>query len=438
MKRLNFLAVLLACAGLFVAAHSQTYNDVRIAHIFANWRDTVPTKFYERARINGFNYVLIQITMLGEKGNPNPAWSNGEYDTTHANAKLLNWLRKEFKKADTYGLKIIPELATNNKRGAMWDDTDNNNIAWQNRLPNNLHDEEIKKAIIRTPAFAPDTAFERTFKWGLTAVCKAFKNARNMDGLSYSQLDYIHFGADEPTYSLSVRGKNVVLANLCATDTLWLRGKNLHTGTVQTKITALLGISIRRKAEMIREVGILYGHNAIKGMYYADMLDPFSLGGYFQLVGFNSYANPTWNSFSSPISTYDGLADNADVRAVIDKSVPVVWNYTSHAYDDTLKTYDTYATFSHLKNKGFKFMYGSALTENGNPVEQSRIAHLTRQGGIAASPVFYGFLIGAASFHWCRNINSFNDAKDKYDQAPEFRTMEYLSSTLWYNIAALE
>lgn len=404
---------------------SQTYNNIRVAYISANSVTPIPTRFYERAQANGYNYILAEFRIWED-----PAWINGRY-TGNSNSILRKRLRDEFLSADKNGLKLIPLFQTSSEHSWHWVQTKNPNIQWQT-LPSDVIG--WSEANRKVPAFAPDPSgvfgFDSSFNQLLNIIYDAFADARGATpSLKYSNIEYIHFGGDEPFFNFKDTRRVMVLAGLCQLDRDWLDRQGLRNSTPQNKIISLLGNNIRRKVQMINTVGNKRGHTTT-ALYYADMLDPNFFGGDSDLCTFTDIFNPS-ASATTNIKT-SSLASNADVQTVRSQSILVQWNYEQ---DYLGGNYNTFSTFNHFKSNNLRFLHGSALADENNPILHKRLNQLMDQAVTCANPVFNKSALGYVSFHWCSGSNIFDNTKGRYDQRLSYMTMEFLSHILLHNAA---
>lgn len=438
MKRTIFCTVLFVCL-CFGSLSAQTYNTIRMAYFHVG-SGSIPSGFYERAKANGFNYILAEF-VLEEYS---PAWDSGRY-YGNANSTLRKQLKDEFLAADIYRLKLIPLFQTSSQYAGHWRNVKNDSIQWQT-LPTDIPipdttRERVNKTV---PTFAPDPpgvfGFDSSYNQLLKAIYDAFDDARaSTPPLSYSNLDYIHFGADEPIFELDTNNvyRVFLMAGLCQRDRDWIT-KNTSYGVngsarAQNRIIALLGSNIKRKVEMIRAAGQAKGHMTT-ALYYTDMLDPNHFGGSNPfLCTFTNLSNTT-SSNTTNIKTYS-LACSSYIQAVKNQSIAVQWNYDKEYAG---KDYDTDSTFRYFKANGLKFLHGNALADEANPINGSRFHQLMEQAVVSTNPKFNNYAQGFVSFHWCSGTNLFNNAKGRYNQRPSYMTMEFLSHILWHNAALYE
>jgi hypothetical protein len=417
------------CCGLIVVwlclgqLGAQTNYQVRMAY-YSPGQDAIPVAFYERVRANKFDYVLAEYNLDGTH------WKDGCYkgDTGF---RLREKLQNEFIAADRYGLKLIPLFQTSNGGSWHWGKT-GIKIDWQT-LPPNADSVARVKTFQKFTTLAPDTLNEKgldyAFKGLLDSVIyKAFNSVK----LSYRNLDYIHFGADEQAYhcTIGVVPKHVVMAGLCDKDRKWLKSKGYDTSattnpsTVQSRIVALLGQNIKRKVRMINEAGIRHGHNTT-ALYYGDMLDPnHNGGGDTTLCSFGHLSSSAPTAIRIKTS---GVASSDSVQAVRNSSIVVQWNYDRLFLE---KDYDTDSTFRYFAGRGLKFLHGNTLAEDGDPINNGRWYQLDEQMYVGSRPKYDCCVRGFVSFHW---HNKPYDPNEKM-----YKTMEFLWYTMWNNVATFE
>jgi len=411
---------------------AQTYNNIRVAYIHGGYGGSgsdsrIPTGFYKRAQANGFNYVLVEYSL------DSSMWSNGKYIDTLGKTGLQKGLEDEFIAANKYGLKLIPLFQTSNIHAGQWGQVKNPNIQWQ-MLPSNIDTTIHNQFDNKIPSFAPDpSGFDNSFNQLLYVIYRAFNKAKarkTPDSLTYKNLDYIHFGADESIAQFSINGirKTVVMAGLCQRDRDWLISKGYGKGTnatPQSRIIALLGSNIKNKVNMIKAAGIKYGHNT-QALYYGDMLDPNHLGGTDSLYSFFDLFS-TSSDNTTKIKTY-GLASNRYVNEIKNSSIVVQWNYDQKNGYSEKNDYDTDSTFRYFTHNGLRFLHGNEITHADNPIGGSRLHQLVEQAVVGADPKFNNYARGFVSFHWCPYA----------ENRLAYKTMEFLSHILWYNAALLE
>jgi hypothetical protein len=392
----------------------------------------VPSGFYERARAAGFNYALVEFYLGGSE------WIDGRYDSIHySNSGLRKQLKDEFVAADKKGLKLIPLFQTSDIHSNHWNRVNNDSIGWQ-KLPEGFPKWACDSVLRKVPTFAPDPqgvfGFDSSFNQLLNVIYRAFNDAKSSPGFSYADLDYIHFGADEPIFVLDTPGvwKVIVMAGLCKNDRDWLKKNGYGNAGTQNQIIALLGSNIKRKVQMIAAAGRRYGHKT-KALYYGDMLDPNHLGG--AQPGLCSFVN-IFDSVSTNTVTIktSGLASNSYVQAVRDLSYVVQWNYERY-YHDT--DYNTDSTFSYFRRNNLKFLHGNALADDNSPISATRLHQFMEQATVSTYPKFNNSVMGFVSFHWCSGSDYFHGI-DLYNQVPSYKTLEFLSHILWHNAALFE
>jgi len=426
MKPIGYCIMLMICCLCFGNLYAQTYNNIRVAYFDVGTHDSIPSDFYKRVRANGFNYVLVEYGLDGSM------WKNGRYIDTLGG--LQKKLEREFGAADRYGLKLIPLFQTSSSSSNHWKNIINDTTQWQ-MLPSSI-DTTIRRAYReKVPTFAPDPSgvlgFDTAFCEVLKLIYRAFKGAKSSSQLSYSNLDYIHFGADEPIANLVLDNelKRVVMAGMCKRDRDWLNKNNLENVGTQNKILALLGSNIQRKVQMIADAGRKYGHTT-KAMYYGDMLDPNHLGGTNLLYAFSNLFD-TVSSGTTKIKTYT-LASSSYVQAIRESSIVVQWNYEKkNAYSDK-DEYNTDSTFRYFTHNKLMFLHGNEITHNDDYISENRLHQLMEQAVVGADPKFNNYVRGFVSFHWKSGVLPFNNNLRMY------KTMEFLSHILWYNAALQE
>jgi len=427
------------CIILFICLclgqlYAQTYNNIRVAYFGLDPDSSIPNRFYERARANGFNYILAEFQLQ------DPAWVGGRY-YGNVNSRLRKQLKQEFLAADQNGLKLIPLFQTSDIHSGHWDEVRNDSIQWQT-LPDTVpHWIPVSKwtwAKKKVPTFAPDPSgvfgFDSSFNQLLNVIYTAFADARSSSPpLSYSNLDYIHIGADEPIIDFEFNGtyKVLVMAGMCPRDRTWLTSVGLGQGSSsQAQVIALLASNIKRKVQMIRAAGLNRGHTTT-ALYYADMLDPNLLGGgHKDLCAFSNVFNTT-SLATTGIKTYS-MSGSQYIQDIRDLSIAVQWNYER---EYALKDYDTDSTFRYFKSKGLKFLHGNALAGENLPISGDWLHQFMEQAVVGAKPEYNNYVRGFVSFHWCSGANVFNNAGGWYNQAPAYMTMEFLSHILWHNAA---
>jgi len=437
MKTARCCIILFICLCLG-QLYAQTYDNIRMAYIATKTDVPIATKFYERARANGFNYILAEFWLEDSS-----QWdkSTGHY-TGGADSALRKQLKNEFIAADQKGLKLIPKFQTSSKHSEHWKHV-NNHIQWQElpaNVPQWIPDTTWDKAVKIVPTFAPDlpgeNGFDTSFNELLKVIYSAFEDAR--PSLSYGNLDYIHFGADEPffVYELGSIYKVFVMAGLCQRDRDWLRDSASHASTVQERTIALLGSNIKRKVEMIRAAGLSrWPQHNTNALYYADMLDPNHLGGENKYLC--AFTDPTASADTTNIKTYR-MTESTYIRSqsVLNHSIAVQWSYER---EYAQKDYDTDSTFRYFKNNDLKFLHGNALADGADPITNDRMHQLMEQAVVSTKPEYKNHVMGFVSFHWCIDDNIYSNAWSHYDQIPpSYRTMEFLSHILWHNAALYE
>jgi len=432
MKPIKYCIVLFIFLS-FGQLCAQMQNQVRMAY-YNPGQNAIPPAFYERARANGFNYVLVEFRLESS------TWTNGKY-TGGPNIGLRKQLRDEFLAADSYGLKLIPAFQTSNTWADHWAATQNKKIQWQ-KLPSGIFPEKPERVVNAVTAFAPDmpndSGFEYSYNQLLDVIYWALDSAhlRNPK-FSYDNLDYIHFGADEPA-ALCTLGhggatKSIILAGLCQKDSLWLKN-NANNLSPQNQIIALLSSNIKRNVLLIKAAGRKHAwysnpnktHNTT-ALYYGDALDPNHNGGAMaNIYTFSNIFNPLLKD-TTKILTY-GLASHDSVKAVKDSSIVVQWVYDSHYLG---QDYNTDNTFRYFKTNGLKFLHGNALAwKEDTAVNSTALHQMMEQAAVGSNPIFNGYLRGFVSFHW----HSIPYVSSK----PMYKTMDFLSQILWYNAALFE
>lgn len=416
---------------------AQTHSQVRMTYINPGV-NAIPTKFYERARANGFNYVLAHYWLDGTE------WSNGCYVGSQG-FKLRERLRDEFMAADNYGLKLIPLFKTSGASSNHWGAAVRDTAGMWQSLPSNIGDTTLIWSI---PTFAPDPSGKRGFDYSfnelLEVIYCAFDSARSQkSNFSYKNLDYIHFGGDEPAVPVNIGGTNkmVVMAGLCKNDRDWLvsNGYSISSAsTAQSRIVALLGSNIKRKATMIMNAGGRHPHNSLTkytttALYFGDMLDPNFLGADSRLCSFTNLSDTV--SFAIINIKTTSLVSNIFVDSVKNSSIVVQWNYDSHYMGND---YNTDSTFRYFANNGLRFFHGNALADEADPIPNTRLHQLMEQTVVGTYPRFNNRVLGYVSFHWCNGPNLYTNIGGWYDQKPSYRTMEFLSHILWHNAALFE
>jgi len=419
MKTIKCGLLMVGCLCLGQVCAQWNYQ-VRMAYYSPPDTQAVPSGFYERARANGFNYVLAEFHLHGSD------WRGGRY-TALPGTGLKERLKKEFIKADSYKLKLIPLFQTSNAHSGHWQAADNDKkIGWQ-ELPKGVSSDQPMDKVV--PTFAPDSqdvwGFDSTFKELLKVIYGAFNSAKN--SLSYKTLDYIHFGADEPAViCTSGVKKRVVMARLCQNDRDWLKKNNYNNYKVQDQILLLLGSNIKRKVQMIKKVGADSGQTTTTALYYGDVLDPNQDGGdRADLYAFTDFLNPSPSGIEK-ITTYS-LAASADVQDVKNSSIVVQWYYNK---DYKGKDYDTDSTFRYFAHNGLKFLHGNAIANEGGSIANDRLYQLAEQMFVGSLPKYNNYARGFGSFHW--NTKPYNPDERMY------KTMEFLRHTMYINVAALE
>jgi len=419
MKTTKYCIILFICLCLG-QVYAQTHDNIRMAYFGVQPNGSIPSEFYERARANGFNYILAEFYLDSLQWNKN----TGRY-IGGANSRLRKQLKDEFIAANQKELKLIPLFQTSSMHSGHWKHV-NNNIQWQ-KLPTGFPNTMQNRADTTVPTFAPDppgvNGFDTSFNELLKVIYTAFNEVKA--SLSYDTLEYIHFGADEPIFVYDTLGvyKVLMMAGLCQRDRDWLQanGYGNYSGT-QGQIIALLGSNINRKVQMIRAAGRRYGHNT-KALYYTDMLDPNHLGGgNNKLCAFNS---PT-STDTTNIKTYT-MTESIYIKSIRDSSIAVQWQYDR----DYEKDYDTDSTFRYFKNNGLKFLHGSALADDTNPIDAGRLHQLMEQAVVGMKPAYNNHAMGYVAFQWYNIYNSANPA-------PVFKTMEFLSHLIFYSAALYE
>jgi hypothetical protein len=439
------------CCGLIVVwlclgqLGAQTYNNVRMAYINPQINEPIPTRFYERARADGFNYVLAEF-ILNDTDWIKTGSNAGRYNWARAGKGLHKQLRTEFIVADNYGLKLIPLFQTSNVHSEHWKGV-NPNIGWQ-KLPTVVRQDVCKAADETVPTFAPDyqgvNGFDTSFKDLLSVIYSAFNTAhQDKPTFSYKNLDYIHFGADEPSFQFTIKNGadtlDMLMVGMCQNDKDWLSKTGLSGHSVKSRVLGLMAENIRRKIRMINEAGRNHSwyndttkHNTT-ALYYGDMLDPNHTGGANRhLCTFSSLSTPDTLQ-TTPIKTYS-LADSL-IKAIKDSSMVVQWWYDEE-YGG--KDYDTDSTFRYFAHKGLTFLHGNALADNSSLINYSRLHQFMEQAVVSTDPKFNDFVMGFVSFHWCGGQSYYNNNKDWNGQVPSYKTMEFLSHILWHNAALLE
>jgi len=431
MKTTRCCIILFICLCLG-QLYAQTHDSIRVAYFGVQPNGSIPSAFYERARANGFNYILAEFYLDSLQWNKN----TGRY-TGVANSRLRKQLKDEFIAADQKGLKLIPLFQTSSMHSGHWKHV-NNNIQWQElpaNIPQWIPDSTWDKAVRTVPTFAPDllneNGFDTSFNELLKVIYTAFEDARSSSPpLSYSNLDYIHFGADEPIFACG-SGSNykvLMMAGLCQRDRDWLRDSASYASSVQDKIIALLGSNIKRKVQMIRTAGLgrTPEHNT-KALYYTDMLDPNHLGGMNSTLC--AFTNPTTNANTMNIKTYSVVGSTyIQSQSVLNHSIAVQWQYDR---DYGERDYDTDSTFRYFKNNGLKFLHGSALADDTNPIDAGRLHQLMEQAVVGMKPAYNNHAMGYVAFQWYNIYNSANPAS-------VFKTMEFLSHLIFYSAALYE
>jgi hypothetical protein len=433
MKIIKCCVLIVVCLCL-ASLYAQTYNSVRMAYINPKIDSKIPTQFYDRARADGFNYVLAEFILSSSD------WTgNGRYNWSRVGTGLHKQLSTEFIAADSFGLRLIPLFQTSNPHSRHWRAA-NPHIEWQ-ELPISINDSIRTEIRHRVPTFAPDSQFDTSFNDLLNVIYSAFECAhKDKPTFSYKNLDYIHFGADEASFQFIYNDStlDMLMVGLCQNDKNWLSKTGLSSHSVPTRVLGLMAENIRRKTRMIKDAGKRHywynestKHNTT-ALYYGDMLDPNSNGGANpHLCTFASLSNPKPTEITK-IKTHS-LADS--VKAMNDSAIVVQWWYEKNY---GVNDYDTDGTFRYFAGKGLTFLHGNALADENSPITPSRWHQFTEQTVVGADPKFNNRLIGFVSFHWCSDQNFYNNNNDWNGQAQSYKTMEFLSHLLWYNAALLE
>jgi hypothetical protein len=189
------LSICLFCLTASAVTYNlMQYNTIRVAY-YGNGEDMgngLVDEFLQKAKDNKYNYVLAEFAM-----------NRGRNSTILA--KKEDFLRA-FKKADDFGLRLIPLIQVGSCWSHHWRHAQvnwNTNIK-MTRISSNIGD-------FGCPSFSADTAgFDQTF----IEMLKQIRNAHKEAKVKYP-LEFIHLGHDEPAFY---------------TRMLWSRDDKMDTG----------------------------------------------------------------------------------------------------------------------------------------------------------------------------------------------------------------
>lgn len=384
------VALFLAALCLTAQAEVQLpHHRVRAAFILAEGM-TIPSDFLDRARQNGYNYILAHFGFYTFH------WSvNGSY-----NASFVNEMKAAFLAVDAKGMRLIPLFQFGTKHASEGLRTVNTHISWNivgtGPCPG--------KAPVACPAtlnfshaFAADPpgtqGVDHTYKQLLTGIKAGFDAAK----LRYP-LEYVHLGHDEPTSGWGLHPQDTVgtpphrlddtlILGNSPVDSLFLAsiiGKDTTQAKTEYAFESLLADELSRR---VRQADSILGHD-VKIMVWGDAYDPQHAGGIPMPQLFNDKRVRTRGAI---------LRVPASQRP---RLVLMPWMYPSLDYPYWQgNDYNTDSTFEYFKGAGYTFVYAHEVGDSLAVSPWQRL-QLSEEIATAAKPAYRSHNAGFCSVHW--------------------------------------
>jgi hypothetical protein len=316
-KMFLFICILLlkVCFGQFAT------DSIRVAHIQWPLKDKpLPQQFLSSAKANGYNYVLCEYVPFASDWDDN--------GNIISNPIILQTrLTQHFQQADSAGLRLIPHFQTGNPHAAFY------RYIINSQIPNQLIHQNLPRQSASGDTFytchssfvmSPDAnnaganLMNNAFGSLWEIVFLAFANAKST--MKYKNLDFVHLGYDENTYSWGpdTARRVLPLVGLCASDTVWLNAHNLkHSNSItQTQIQCLYAANIKKRVNDILSLSNEFGCNTQNIMIWADMFDPCQNGSYPHMCSFKNLFDPKLQSNDKNYSAKDSLVNVRTVGAL--------------------------------------------------------------------------------------------------------------------------
>lgn len=396
-------------------------NDTILATYFPNSissTDLLPVNFLQKAEELGYNYIIVEFQLSSS------TWKTG----------IQNKLRDLFIQADQFGLKVIPEFQNMDCHSGHWTNISSSIqtqvIPASGRIlvndPNAIND--------RVTAFGPDPVgtqqYDHFFNELIEVIYDAFDAAivkANAAGtpLSYSNLDFIDIGFDEPVHRWgnAPNWQYLLSAGMCQNDINWIKSNVPSSESTQTKLVKLIANAIRRKVDSITNIAGTHGQST-RVMLFSDMFDPNHLGGYFRLWTFDDLENPTRLISVNTTS----LVNEDDILPIKNNIIIKPWQYDRFTFADDINDYDTEESYDFFSNNGFQFMPTCAVNDANGPITDSRKHQIFETLNIAQNSKYKNSLAGFCAVHW--GSGEWDVTKDSYDQSVQFTTMDIIVETL--------
>ncbi len=385
-------------------------NSVRIVY-WAGGRK-VPVDFLAKAKKLGYNYLLYEMSVADY------GWPDG----------LRSRLSSAFHEADAYGLRLIPLFQTGGIHAGHWRKI---SPLEMQRIPSTLctGSEPLivscSESNNHVPLFAPDSiqqnGFDRSFEQLINIIYQSFYTVVSdvHNPLSYSNLEYIHIGFDEPVHRWKDNPHDYLLmAGLCSADKHWIQ-KSCQSSSMNSCILSLIADNLARKIDVIKKIASEHSCST-KVIIYADILDPNHLGGYDRLFTLNDFDTPTK---LKNIKTWR-LIDREKLQRRKSHLVLMQWLYNHH-YNQ--KDYNTQATFDLFSSRGYAMLYSCALADGDEKISLSRAHQIKEVTELSQKPKYKRHILGYAAMHFSPHLWNANPA---HVPLPQFLTMEVIPALL--------
>jgi hypothetical protein len=310
--------------------------------------------------------VVAQF-ILNTTGDSTAPWGIRWIDSTPTTIQVKkDDFKNAFKRADSFGLRLIPEIQIGDCHGQHWE--------YARRYWNS----DIKMTRIRfmggdygCPSFTEDSAgIDKTFPELLGVI----RDAYDESGVRYP-LEFIHVGHDEPAAGNFLlmgscktgRGCNPgtkcssgmqsaftvdSVLERCAADMRYIR---TYPGTKSEAVQSLFVTELFRR---IKQVQAVFG-SRVKVMIHGDVLDPSFFNSKYVL-----WTNDTV-TLTPGIGNLPGLSGDSEKKKFRDNLIVMPWNYDKCA-GVNMHEYSADTAFSYLTSKGFKFIYVHSYFLNDN------------------------------------------------------------------------
>jgi hypothetical protein len=419
MPKMKYLCCLLSILAPGLSAFGQSkFNSVRVGLVRSakDLGDGTVDGLLQRIHQDGYTHVISDF------GINSP-------DTSIIRIQAYN----AFRRADQFGLKLIPQVQLGSKWSSHWQNFDPK-IQMNQDI---VYDSKGNPIPLGCPSFASfpykkiayDTAMDRSFPMVWGAIRNGFNKAV-ANGLSYSDLAYIAIGHDEP-----VQVERLLVGNGLVKSSKYDQGF----------ITGILGTStnydsafqvlfarevLRRVDQSISAVGV-----STKVLISGDMWDPMANGGSrkttFPIKGQvrNIRLAPSVTP-NTGIASMPGLDESEKLRL---KTYLVIapwpyydaWEWINPALD-TKVTYDAKAAFGYLANSGFSIMYWGTIAGGNERIDAGTqfITSNAMRKNVSAARLYQNNVLGYIAGYW--EAGSGNCADYSAPQNTCFLTLEYM------------